>query len=74
MKKLILLLVAIITVSCNESKQTPCKLKETVGTALVNDECLVKEISFGLHKIKINDSTTILFYRGSESCAMIQLK
>lgn len=31
-------------------------------------------ISPGLNKILINDSTTILIYRGTESCTMIQLK
>ena len=28
----------------------------------------------GLNKIKLNDSTTILIYRGMQSCTMIQLK
>lgn len=30
------------------------------------------EVSHGLHEIKIDDSTTILLYRGVESCTMIK--
>jgi hypothetical protein len=32
------------------------------------------EVSHGLHLITINDTTTILIYRGVESCTMIQIK
>jgi hypothetical protein len=28
----------------------------------------------GLYKVKIDDSTTILIYRGNQSCTMLQLK
>ena len=71
MKKVIILLFAIVTTSCttkgsSDSKETP--------TSSLKDEHLMDEVSGGLHKIKINDSTTVLIYRGVESCTMIQLK
>ena len=28
----------------------------------------------GLYKVKVDDTTTVLIYRGVESCTMIQLK
>ena len=37
-------------------------------------EKITDEVAHGLNKIKLNDSTTILVYRGIESCTMIQLK
>lgn len=33
---------------------------------------LSDEVSQGLHEIKIDDTTTILLYRGVESCTMIK--
>lgn len=71
MKKVIILLFAIVTTSCtpkgsSDSKETPA--------SSVKDEHLMDAVSGGLHKIKINDSTTVLIYRGVESCTMIQLK
>jgi len=33
---------------------------------------LSDEVQHGLYEIKIDDSTTILIYRGVESCAMIR--
>jgi hypothetical protein len=32
------------------------------------------EIGHGLYKVKVDDTTTVLIYRGVESCTMIQLK
>lgn len=32
------------------------------------------EVEKGFTKVELNDSTTILIYRGTESCTMIQLK
>lgn len=38
-------------------------------TKLIDDE-----VEKGFTKVELNDSTTILIYRGTESCTMIQLK
>ena len=35
---------------------------------------IMDEVGRGLYKVKLDDSTTILLYRGVESCTMIQLK
>ena len=37
-------------------------------------EKIMDEIGHGLYKVKLDDTTTILLYRGVESCTMIQLK
>ena len=37
-------------------------------------ERIMGEIGHGLYKVKLDDSTTILLYRGVESCTMLQLK
>lgn len=73
MKKLILLLVAITVTSCKQSPYPP-KAAKIVSTSPANVEYLMEEVGFGLNKVKINDSTTILIYRGTESCTMIQIK
>jgi len=73
MKKLILLLVAIVTISCKQQTYPPVASK-IVSTSPANIEHLMEEVNFGLNKVKVNDSTTVLIYRGTESCTMIQLK
>ena len=57
-------------VSCNvdtkdNTKEDSNKLKA---------EEIMGEIGHGLYKVKVDDSTTVLIYRGVESCTMIQLK
>jgi hypothetical protein len=45
--------------------------------SIVNEpkvEKIISPVSHGLYKVQLNDSTTILIYRGVESCTMIQLK
>jgi hypothetical protein len=37
-------------------------------------EKIIGEVDHGLFKVQLNDSTTVLIYRGVESCTMIQLK
>lgn len=38
-------------------------------------ESIMDEVDHGgLYKVKIDDSTTILIYRGNQSCTMLQLK
>lgn len=37
-------------------------------------EKVMDQIDQGLYKFQLNDSTTILIYRGVESCTMLQLK
>ena len=40
----------------------------------LKSEKIMDEVGHGLYKVKVDDSTTILIYRGVESCTMIQLK
>ena len=35
---------------------------------------LTNEVGHGLYHLKLDDSTSVLIYRGVESCTMIQLK
>ena len=49
----------------NNTKEDSNKLKS---------EKIMSEVGHGLYKVKVNDSTTVLIYRGVESCTMIQLK
>lgn len=65
--------IAGITVACTDSTR-PASANQQVNTQPVNDIHLSGEVTPGLHQIRINDSTTILIYRGVESCTMIQLK
>ena len=54
------------------------KVSNTDSTdSIVNEpkvEKIIGPVSHGLFKVQLNDSTTILIYRGVESCTMIQLK
>ena len=72
MKKL-LLISLIGFASCNTKNEPQATIKHTVENP-VNDIHLMDCVDPGLHQITINDSTTILLYRGTESCTMIQLK
>jgi hypothetical protein len=46
--------------------------KEVVNPLVIKR--LMHEVERGLTEVKLNDSTTILIYRGVESCTMLQLK
>lgn len=81
MKKLILVLLGITITSCKQKTKLedllpkiPPPVEKSMSNLSPKDEYLMREVSFGLHKIQINDSTTVLLYRGTESCTMIQLK
>ena len=75
MKNIILALsIMTLMVSCDNQKKTPVQKIVEVGKSPLVDEHIMSEVSHGLHKIKIDDTTTILLYRGVESCTMIQIK
>jgi hypothetical protein len=71
MKTILAILITVLMVSCNvdtkvnNTKEDSNKLKS---------EKIMSEVGHGLYKVKVNDSTTVLIYRGVESCTMIQLK
>jgi len=75
MKNIILALsIMTLMVSCDNQKKIPAQKIVEVGKSPLVDEHIMSEVSHGLHKIKIDDTTTILLYRGVESCTMIQIK
>jgi hypothetical protein len=85
MKILITILTACTIMSCTERIENTIKIrniedinkqqiKNIKNTNNVEIQHIMDEIDHGLNKIKLNDSTTILIYRGVESCTMIQLK
>jgi hypothetical protein len=77
----IILLVAIVPflltltiIALKGDKQLPPDPinKEVVNPLVIKR--LMHEVEHGLTEVKLNDSTTILIYRGVESCTMLQLK
>jgi hypothetical protein len=86
MKILIVILMAcIMMMSCGERIENTKKIrhledinkqqiKNIKNTNNVEIQHIISEVDDGLNKIKLNDSTTILIYRGMQSCTMIQLK
>ena len=68
MKITALLFITLLLSACG---QTPTEDKPTSEIKL---EKVMNEIDHGLYKFQLNDSTTILIYRGVESCTMLQLK
>ena len=69
MKTIITILLTSIMMSC--SPETT--VNKTNGNQPKVDK-IMDEVGRGLYKVKLDDSTTILLYRGVESCTMIQLK
>jgi len=70
MKAILAILITVLMVSCkvdtkDNTKEDSNKLKA---------EEIMGEVGHGLYKVKVDDSTTVLLYRGVESCTMIQLK
>jgi hypothetical protein len=77
----VILLVAIVPflltltiIALKGDKQLPPDPinKEVVNPLVIKR--LMHEVEHGLTEVKLNDSTTILIYRGVESCTMLQLK
>lgn len=71
MKKLIVVITTLILTSCNI--KTEQNTQKEVDNKLQRQK-IMNEVSHGLHKVTIDDSTTILIYRGVESATMIQIK
>jgi len=69
MKTILAILITVLMVSCN----VDTKVNTTDSNKLKAEE-IMGEIGHGLYKVKVDDSTTVLIYRGVESCTMIQLK
>lgn len=76
MKKLFIFFAGLalaLVIACEGPHGAP-PAQKFISTSFTKDEHLMDEVSHGLHKIQINDSTAVLIYRGVESCTMIQLK
>ena len=71
--KQLLLASFVILASCNAKNEPADTIKSNNDNPL-KDIHLMDCVDHGLHQITINDSTTVLLYRGTESCTMIQLK
>jgi hypothetical protein len=71
MKTILAILITVLMVSCNVDTKVN-NTKEDSNK--LNSEKIMSEVGHGLYKVKVNDSTTVLIYRGVESCTMIQLK
>jgi hypothetical protein len=69
MKTILAILIMVLMVSCKvDTKDNRTDINE------LKAEEIMGEIGHGLYKVKVDDSTTVLIYRGVESCTMIQLK
>jgi hypothetical protein len=69
MKAILAILITVLMVSCSDIKVDTYK-----DSNVSNTEKIMDEVGHGLYKVKVDDSTTVLIYRGVESCTMIQLK
>jgi hypothetical protein len=69
MKTILAILITVLMVSCN----VDTKVNNTDSNELKSEK-IMSEVGHGLYKVKVDDSTTVLIYRGVESCTMIQLK
>lgn len=72
MKNILFLLSILFITSCEVNEKTNVTISKSDSPVKV--EHLMGEVSHGLNKVTLNDSTTILIYRGVESCTMLQLK
>ena len=79
-------LICLLLVSCGPNSKPPHDASQPIEEVFASDskpyyiskplklEMIMSEVDHGLSKIKLDDSTTILIYRGVESCTMLQLK
>jgi len=79
-------LICLLLVSCGPNTKAPHDASQPIEEVFASDskpyyiskplklEMIMSEVDHGLSKIKLDDSTTILIYRGVESCTMLQLK
>lgn len=77
MKAILITILTLIMVSCNEGN----KVSTTINTtSVVKSEKIMDEVGIGLYKVQLDSNTTILIYRadpasdGTESVSIIQLK
>ena len=69
MKTILVILLTSIMMSCNPENRV-----SNTDSNKPKVEKIIGEVDHGLFKVQLNDSTTVLIYRGVESCTMIQLK
>ena len=69
MKTILVILLTSIMMSCNPENRV-----SNTGSNKLKVEKIMGDVDHGLFKVQLNDSTTVLIYRGVESCTMIQLK
>jgi hypothetical protein len=82
MKKLILLLVAVATTSCDllapakqpEPIQVTTKNRKAKSIEYITGELRTNGRSIGLYKVTLQDGKEILLYNDSRGIAMIQIK
>jgi len=70
MKTILAILITVLMVSC----KVDTKDNTDEDSNKLKAEKIMNEVGHGLYKVKVDDSTTVLLYRGVESCTMIQLK
>ena len=77
MKTILITILTLIMVSCNEGN----KVSTTINTtSVVKSKKIMDEVGVGLYKVQLDSNTTILIYRadpasdGTESVSIIQLK
>ena len=74
MKKIFIILAIAMLASCTTTTSVDAPNTNPEPKPKVKIEWLSNEVDHGLSKVILDDSTTILIYRGVESCTMIQLK
>lgn len=72
--KSILFTLASITLFTSCVRNQVIKQESSGEKTNIQIQQITSEVSSGLNKVTINDTTVVLIYRGVESCTMIQLK